>query len=231
MENKTVPVSAQPILLLPAPRDAETFDVHVSYGIYSLFSKRTFFKGERGKKGKIKKSVGQEFIEFLKNNCRESRKVAERIEKDEAEKKLLDFEIKNSKCGFVQYQKPEEMARWNAKENYLEEKTADGCWAKSELLDYIRKESRGKQRIRSLIKGLQAILIADIGDVKYSYLAVTNPESAYIGLESKGKEYYDKEKLKKIFFGIDLLKALAAAVGYDHRNIPAPDALLMKWFW
>ena len=235
MENKTFsdPVLIQPLLLLTAPKDAETFDVHVSYGIYSLFLKRTFFKGEKGRLAKIKRFATWEFIEFLRNNCKESRKIAERMEKDEAERKLLDFKVKNSECGFVQYQKPEERIRWNIEENCLEEKTTDRGWVRSGLLDYVEKESRKKQRkrIKSLVKGLQTILLADIGDIKYSYLAITNPESAYIGLESKGKEYYNKEKLEKIFFGMDLLKALAKAIKYNHRNIPAPDALLMKWFW
>jgi hypothetical protein len=228
MENKTI-IACSP-LLLTAPREAETFDVHVSFGIYSLFTKKTFFKGEKARLKKIKISATQDLIDFLSNNCRESKKVAEKI--GEEEKKLFEFKVKRSECGFVQYPKPKEMVRWNIKENRLEEKNSNGGWIESEILKMNKGKSKTKnqKRIKTLIKGLQATLISEIGDIKYSYLAITNPDSCFISLHSKGKKYHDSEKREKIFFEISLLKALAMAAGYNHCNIPAPDVFFLKWF-
>ena len=230
MENKAIIVRLP--LLLTAPREAETFDVHVSFGIYSLFTKKTLFKGEKARRKKIEISAMQDLIDFLSNNCRESKKTAEEIENDESQKKLFEVKVKRSECGFAQYQKPEEMVRWNIKENRLEEKNNNGDWVESEILKLNGKESKTKsqKRIKSLIRGLQTTLISEIGDIKYSYLAVTNPDSCFIGLHSKGKRYHDSDRREKIFFEINLLKALAIAAGYNHCNIPAPDVFFLKWF-
>jgi hypothetical protein len=230
MEDKTI-VPSSP-LLLAAPKDAETFDIHVSYGIYSLFVKKTFFKGEKGRKKKIEILAVQYLIDFLKSNCNDSKKVAEEIEKNGAKKKFFDFRIKNSDCGFPQYKKMEERIRWNAKEKRFEEKTEKGDWIKSKIFNSAEEESRKKRqkRMKHIIRGLQVGLMSNIGDIKYSYLAITNPETAYIGLDCKGKRHYGLDKLEKIFFEMNLLKALAIAVGYNHRNIPAPDIFLMEWF-
>ena len=229
MENKAI-IAYSP-LLLSAPKEAETFDVHISFGIYSLFTKKTIFKGEKARRKKIEISAGQDLIDFLKDNCKESRKTAEEIEKNTAQKKLFEVKVKRSECGFTQYQKPEEMVRWNIRENRLEEKNSNGDWIESELLELNKEDSKTKnqKRIKSLIRGLQATLISEIGDIKYSYLAVTNPDSCFISIHSKGKKYHDSDKREKIFFEISLLKALAIAVGYNHCNIPAPDIFFLKW--
>lgn len=216
-------------LFLKASDEAETesFDVHITYGFYSLFFRQKVAKNE-DKKEKIKKIkffAFQNLIDSMKNNSWEAREEAEKIERKEGSKEKIRVRIRNSNCGFPQYKRPERKVRWNFLQGF--EINNNGKWEKFDILAMngeVRKTQEQKRK-KFLIRALQCALIAEIGDIRYSYLAITSPDTAYIGLDSKGKSSHN---LEKIFFQMDMLKSLAMAVGYNHHNIPAPSGFIMS---
>ncbi|MDD4625185.1 MAG: hypothetical protein PHI77_01040 [Candidatus Pacebacteria bacterium] len=218
-------------LFLKAPDEDETesFDVHISCGNHSLFFRQKVSKME-DKKEKIKKIkmfAFQNLIDFMKNNSWEAREEAGKMERKEGIKEKVRTRIRNSRCGFPQYKRPEKGIRW--KTEGFEIKKDDGEWEKADILalNGEARKTQEQKRKRILMRAVQAALIAEIGDIRYSYLAITSPDTAYIGLDSEGKSSYEPEKIKKIFLQMDLLSALAQSIGYHPYNIPAPNGFVI----